>query len=379
MATEKRNAALEKLAASPLTEGSAALTFNLGNLHFETGDTGKAIAAYESALKQYPSFRRAHQNLALALVRENKLPEALGHLTEAIRLGDSSGSTYGLLGYCRLARQEYASALQAYRLAQVTEPDVPEWSAGIAQCLQNLDQKEEAAALLDEVIRKRPLEPSYAVLLSNILLDLDRPSAAAKALELPHRLELLSPDQTLLLADLHLRAGLPDPAKQAIAKAFAGEKKPSDDSVLRLITTASTRSDWPLVKDLLAKAETEKPSRAMRLATAGYLIASEENPASGTEILEKLVTEDPSAGNAILALAKQKAAAQPAAAELLFERATADPATAYEAHVELARLHVSESRYAEALKSIDAALALNPTDNLRTYRAALQKTLDASE
>lgn len=379
MAAEKRTTALEKLVASPLTEKSAALTFNLGNLHFETGETEKAIAAYESALKQYPSFRRAHQNLALALVREDKLPEALEHLTEAIRLGDSSGSTYGLLGYCRLARQEYASALQAYRLAQVTEPDVPEWSAGIAQCLQNLDQKEEAAALLDEVIRKRPLEPSYSVLLSNILLDLGQPSDAAKTLELPHRLDLLSPDQTLLLADLHLRAGLPDPAKQAIENAFSGENKPSNDPVLRLISTASSRADWPLVKDLLAKAETESPTRAMRLATAGYLIASGQNPVSGTEIMENLVSEDPTDGKAILSLAKQKADAQPAAAELLFERATADPATAYEANVEIARLQVSQSRYAEALKSVAAALALNPTESLRTYRTSLQQALSASE
>ena len=380
MAAEKRSTALEKLAASSLTEKSAALTFNLGNLYFETGEMEKAIAAYEAALKQYPSFRRAHQNLALALVREEKLPEALEHLTEAIRLGDSSGSTYGLLGYCRLARQEYASALQAYRLAQVTEPDVPEWSAGIAQCLQNLDQKEEAAALLDEVVRKRPLEPSYSVLLSNILLELNKPSAAAKALELPHRLDLLTPDQILLLADLHLRAGLADPAKQAIEKAFADEeKKPTDDPVLRLITTASSRSEWPLVKDLLEKAKTDKPSRAMRLATARYLIASEEDPAAGTEMLEKLVSEDPTDGTAILALAKQKSEAQPAAAELLFERATADPSTAYEAHVELARHHVSQSRYADALKSIDKALSLSPSESLRSYRAALQQALAATE
>lgn len=379
MAAEKRTAALEKLSSSPLTKNSAALTFNLGNLYFETGEIEKAIAAYESALKEYPSFRRAHQNLALALVREKKLEEALGHLTEAIRLGDSSGSTYGLLGYCRLAREEYASALQAYRLAQVTEPDVAEWSAGIAQCLQNLDQKEEAVALLDEVIRKRPLEPSYSVLQANILLDLGLSSAAAKALELPYRLDLLSPDQTILLADLHLRASLPDVAEQVIEKAFSNEQKPSTDSILRLIATASSQSDWPLVKGLLEKTEAENPSRELQLATANYLIASEENPSSGTEMLEKLVSEDPTDGRAILSLAKQQAEAQPTAAELLFERATADDSTAYEAHIELARLHVSQSRYPEAMKSTDAALALNPTEALRTYREALVQTISASE
>jgi tetratricopeptide (TPR) repeat protein len=165
MAAEKRDAALQKLASSNLTAKSPALTFNLGNLYFETGETEKAITAYRSALKDYPSFRRSHQNLALALVRQEKLPEALEHLTEAIRLGDSSGSTFGLLGYCRLARQEYASALQAYRTAQITEPDVADWKAGMAHCLQQTGAEQEAIALLDEVIAARPTESSYSTCL----------------------------------------------------------------------------------------------------------------------------------------------------------------------------------------------------------------------
>jgi len=380
MAAGDRAAALEKLQSSPLTGKSPALTFNLANLFFETGEMGKAIESYQSALKDYPSFRRAHRNLALAYVREKKLSEALPHLTEAIRLGDSEGSTYGLLGYCRLAREEYASALQAYRLAQVTEPDVAEWKAGIAQCLQHLDSKTEAAALLDEVIRQRPTEASYAVLQANIYLDLDQPEAAAKTLELPYRLGILAPDASLLLADLHLRADRKPATETVIQSAFSDPKtQPLIGAILRLISTASSRSDWPLVKSLLEKAG-EADSRPLRLAKARYLIASEEDPTSGAELLKKLTTQDPTDGQALIAYGKHLAGtSQPDNAELFLERATADPAAAYEAHIELARLHVSQSRYGDALKSIDTALALNPTDELRTYRAALQQTLSASE
>ena len=380
MAAGNRAGALEKIRSSPLTQTSPALTFNLANLLFETGENEKAIAAYESALKEYPSFRRAHRNLALALVRDNKLPEALDHLTEAIRLGDAEGSTYGLLGYCRLARKEFASALQAYRIAQVTEPDVAEWKAGVAQCLQETGAKEEAVALLDEVIALRPLEASYAVLLANIHLDLDHPDSAAKALELPYRLGVLPPDPTLMLADLHLRADRPDAAKAATDAAFAKETKPGTGAILRLIATASSQGDWPFAKDLLAKAETTEPSRAMNLAKARYLIDSEEDPAAGTKLLEKLVSEDPTDGTALLALARHHAdTGQPGSAELLLERATADSVSAYEAHVELVRLLVAQSRYAEALKSTDAALTLNPTEQLKNYRKALAATASAAE
>ncbi len=380
MAAENRTGALEKLRSSPLTEKSPALTFNLANLLFETGDNEKATTAYESALKEYPSFRRAHRNLALALVRDNKLPEALGHLTEAIRLGDAEGSTYGLIGYCRLGRKEFASALQAYRIAQVTEPDVAEWKAGIAQCLQETGAKEEAVALLNEVIALRPLEASYAVMLANIHLDLDQRDSAAKALELPYRLGILPPDPTLTLADLHLRADRQEAAKSATEKAFASETKPGTTSILRLISTASSLGDWPFAKDLLTKAETPEPTRAMNLAKARYLIDSEEDPAAGTKLLEKLVSEDPTDGTTLLALAKHHATTgQPGSAELLLERATADSASAYEAHIELVRLLVTQARYADALKSIDAALALNPTEQLKTYRKALAETASAAE
>lgn len=381
MASGKRDSALAKLKASSLTAKSPALTFNLGNLYFETGEIEKAAESYEAALKEFPSFRRAHKNLALAHIRSDELEKALEHLTEAVRLGDSDGSTYGMLGFCRLTREEYASALQSYRLAQVTEPDVAEWKAGIAQCLQALDAKDEAAALLDEVVRSRPTEPSYAVLLANIRLDLGQADLAAKALELPHRLGTLAPDPTLLLAELHLRADRKPAAEPVIASAFSSEEnKPTEPAVLRLITTASSLADWPLVKDLLEKATTENPSRALRLATASYLVASEENPEEGEKQLTTLTQEDPTDGEAILALTQHLTdTARHDEATLLLERATADPSTAYEAHIALARLQVSQSRYAAALKSIDAALALNSTESLRTYRAALQNTLEASQ
>ena len=381
MADNKRAAALEKLKTNELTRTSAALTFNLANLYFESGDTKNSIIAYAAALKTYPSFRRAHHNLALALVRENDLEKALNHLTEAIRLGDSEGSTYGLLGYCRLFREEYASALQAYRLAQVTEPNVAEWKAGTAQCLQHLGDKTEAITLLEEVIRQRPLEASYSILKANIHLDLDQADQAVKALELPFRLKLLSADPTLTLAGLHLRANRNTSAQTAIDIAFSDKAAlPSTSAVLRLIHTASSQENWKLVKSLLEQTKTVMPDRSMSIAKARYLIASNEDVAAGIALLNKLVQEDPTDGEALLTLAKHFTdTKQPGAAELLFERATADSSTAYEAYVELTRLHVAQSRYAEAIIAADKALTLNPTESLRSYRQALQQTLAAAE
>lgn len=379
MADGKRGAALEKLKGSALTEKSAALTFNLANLHFETGEIAAAVKGYRGAIEAYPSFRRAHRNLAVALVREGENDEALPHLVEALRLGDAEGTTYGMLGYIRLAREEWASALQAYRLAQVTEPEVAEWKAGIAQCLQYLDDPQQAIALLDEVIRQRPLEAVYAVLQANVFLGLERPDAAVKALELPARLGLLGGDHLLLLADLHLRASRRATAVSHIETAFELEEKPGKDAVLELVRSASARVDWPLAKELLGRIDGDETA-ATRLARVRFLIESGEDAARGAEELGKLLEDDPVNGQALLSLAKYLVGVdQVGRAELLLERATAEATSAFDAFVELTRLHVSQGRYGDALEALDAAIALNGTPELVAYREALKQTLLASE
>ena len=67
MADGKREEALKKIKDSSLTKKSPALQFNLGNLQFEEGEMDEAQKSFESAIKDYPSFRRAHRNLGLVL------------------------------------------------------------------------------------------------------------------------------------------------------------------------------------------------------------------------------------------------------------------------------------------------------------------------
>lgn len=380
MADDKRDEAIALLRGSELTRNSAALTFNLANLLLESGEIEEAVKSYQSAIRAYPSFRRAHRNLGLAQVRLEQWAEARTHLKEALRLGDAEGLTYGLLGYCHLADEEHASALQAYRMARLTEPEVAEWSAGIAQCLQQLGQRREALALLDEVIRKRPLEPSYAVLQANIHLELEQPDQAVKSLELPQRLGLLDPNATLLLAELHLRAGRLPQATRIMGLAFVdGQTQPSEASLLRLLEVALARQEWDLCKSLMDRLPEEGGGRALRLAQARYLIASGHDAESGAELLRTLTKEDPTDGQALLALANHLlAGGQPAAAELLYQRAATDEEWAFEAYSSLTRLHAGLARYGRALEALDTALTIQQDEALERYRGALEQVLEAA-
>jgi len=382
MENGRRTNAVEKLKGSGLTAKSAALTYNLGNLLFESGEDEEAEKAFRKAIGMYPSFRRAHRNLAMALVRSDRMDEALEPLLEAVRLGDASGATYGLLGYCRLRRGEWASALQAYRLAQVSEPEVPEWKAGVAQCLENLGGRAEAAALLDEVIRMRPAVASYAVLQARLLLDLDRPEDAVKTLELPRRLGTLDADGLLLLADLHLRAGRGNDAVAMVEQAFAPGPAPmaaaDPGRVISLIHLAMNVSEWDLSRALLEKVRTEDPSAALRRVEARYLIASEDDEARGEAILRELLKTDPTDAESLIALGQHLANGDRLDdAELLFQRATVVDTHAADAWIELARLYVASRRYERALEAVDKSLELRPAGALEAYRESLARLVEA--
>ena len=381
MAADKRKQALEKVKGSPLTAKSPALQFNLGNLSFEEGDLEAAKKAYESAIQAYPSFRRAHRNLGMVLVREGEEELALKHLLEAMRLGDSDGATYGLVGFCRVHQGEWASALQAYRMAQLSQPESVEWKAGVAQCLQHLGARAEAVAMLDEVIRQRPQESSYALLQASMLIELERSEDAIKTLELPRRLGRLDGDGLLLLSDLYLRAGRIDGVAGLVDEAFAAEKKPSLDQVLHTVASAMRMQAWGIAGSLIEKAQPDEGDapKKLRRASARLDIESERDIERGAQVLRELIAENPGDGEALLALGRYLVPRDSGEAELLLERAAVVSEVAVDAWVELARLRVDQRRYAAALKAVDEALVLRPGGALEGYRESLARLAEAAE
>lgn len=379
MSQGKRDQALKTLASHELTEASPALTYNLANLYFEVGEIDQSITAYQKAIKEYPSFRRAHRNLAMALIQKNQLSEALPHLTEALRLGDADGTTYGLLGYCWIHKKEFASALQAYRMAGITEPHVAEWKAGIAQCLQEFGNKEEAVSLMQEVVAMRPEEGSYSLLLSQLQLADGQSAEAQKSLEFAHRIGSLSADGILLLAEFYLFETRAEEAKNLLNLAFQKELKPSISAIVNLSNKAIHQNQWPLMKTVLSEAKQYVDSSLLKRAEARYLILSEQDPAAGASILESLIGNDPTDAASLFALAQYKIQKQELDhAELLLERASVDPDHAHNALIELAKIRVQTSRFMEAVQSLDSALKIQFSESIEKYRQAVKAAADAA-
>lgn len=243
----------------------------------------------------------------------------------------------------------------------------------------------EAVALLDEVVRERPAEASYALLRADILLGLGRAGEAAAALDLLRRLGSLDGDGHVLLATLHLRGGREQLADAAVDAAFGGDAKPSVARALAAMREAVDRKAWEIARQLgtrigaVLTAEQQAERRGWERLGARILIEADEDAAAGAAKLGTLLAEDPLDGESLLVLGKLRAREdRREEAELLLQRATRSDDFAHEAWIEIARVRVDQRRYPEALEAIDEALVLRQSTELASYREALAGLAEAA-
>lgn len=386
MAAGKRKEALAKLKSSALIKSSAAITFNAGNIQFELGELESAAEFYQRALKIFPSFRRAHRNLGFAYARTDVWEKAMPALEEAIKLGDQDGATYGQLAYGRMQKDQYASALQAYRLAQITQPESIDWKAGVAQCLQHLQRNEEALALIEEVITARPKEVSYYLLQSSIQLSMDRIDDAMTNLELVRRLGKLDAENHLLLANLHLRSGSSKLARPVMLAAIGMDEKPPLTAALNVLEFITQTQDWKLARefaDAIAEAWPEvkdsKLAHKQKRLRALIDIDSGESPKRGAGVLAELIGNDPLDAASLILLARYRITEKRyQEAEMLLQQAARIEGHEYQARLELAKLHVATHRYDDALKELKLVLKIRSTDSVQSYRDAIEMLAEAA-
>ena len=113
-----------ELARKGLTQQSnAAFDFLLGSLYYTQNDYRNAATYLQSALQKFPDFRRAHRNLALIHIQQERYDPAIRHLLRVIELGGGDGQSYSMLAYAYLNTEHYQSALSAYQLARMFLPN----------------------------------------------------------------------------------------------------------------------------------------------------------------------------------------------------------------------------------------------------------------
>lgn len=363
-------------------ESNAAFDFLLGSLAYQMDRLSDAQRWMESAIRKFPSFRRAYRTLALIHVREDRFVEAIEPLRKVISLGGGDGQSYGLLAYCQLSEENYRSALSAYGMARMFDADSLDFKRGEAHCLLMLQNYREAIGLFEELIREHPQETEFWLLQANAWLALEQYDRAITNLEMVRSLGKASVDSLYLLGDLYIREDIPQLALQAYLAVLPQSRDIQLDKALRALGYFSERAYLREAKLYLDQIRQRLGSKMpvndrIRLELAeAFLLQQRGEYQASIELLLPIVNAEPLNGDALIRLAESYQATEDyERAEFYLERATSVPEKQVEALVGLARLAVHRGALREALPFLRKAQSLKPQPHVAQYIEQIERAM----
>ncbi len=368
------SAAAQRLESEVNENSSAAMIFVLANLYLQSQDTDKAKQYYQQAIKKYPSYRRAHKNLALVLLQDQELEQAQDHIHEAIELGEKDGRLYGLLGYIYLNRGDYLAAESAYTEAILQQPKVKDWKLGLARSLLGMEKYAESSAIFQSLIEEDPNNAQYWLLQVNTYLGLGQPSRAVANLEILRRMGKAKPTSIKLLGDIYMNMKMYD-----LAISTYGELIETDSAgqyfepAMRIGQMLVQLQEYERAQAMLEVIESsysgiDKEQQLSVKVLQAKVVRTQGKIDEAIATLEEIITMDALNGDALLELASiyQK---KDQIEEAVFNYEMAAKIEGYEATalVEHARMLVAQKRYAEAVPLLKESLNYKDDPRIVTF------------
>jgi len=358
----------------------AVFDFLLGNLYYQTEQLDRAEKALERALEGFPNFRRAYRTLGLVYVRTDRFERAAKAWMQVIALGGGDAQSYGMLAYSRLTREQYESALAAYKRARMFEPESVDFRRGEAQCLLRIGEPERAAALFDELLADAPGTADYWRLQANAYLDLGRRDDAAANLEVVRAMGATTAASLRLLGDIYLRQKNHRLALRRYQAALRRAEQPDFEQAIRPLDHLANRGLWAEAEQYLGSLREQLPDdlpaeQASRLDVAEAGLALDRNePKRARDLLRPIAEAEPLNGQALLLFAEAlKRTGDKEKAAFYLERARSVPEFETDALEALGKLEVSRGNHEQALKHLRAAYERNARPALERYIEAVEE------
>jgi tetratricopeptide (TPR) repeat protein len=151
---------------------------DLGNALLQVGRIPEAIGHYEQALRISPDSPEAHNNLGFALKQTGRTQEALGHYEHALRVKPDYAEAHYNLGIALGQVGRISEAIEHLEQAVRIKPDYAEAHNDLGNALLQVGKDQEAIEHLEQALR---IKPDYAEVHCNLgvaLARLGRPQAA---------------------------------------------------------------------------------------------------------------------------------------------------------------------------------------------------------
>ena len=334
------------------------------------------------ALEQFPSLRRSWRTLALGYVQINALQKAVQPLLKVIQLGGGDAQSYGLLAYAYLNAEKYESALAAYRMARMFDPDSFDVRRGQAICLLQTHQLQSAIALFDELILESPKEASFWMAQANAFISANQKGQAIANLQLLADLDEANWESLQLLGNLYLNQNLTTLALDAYSSAFQKHAPKEAIDAIRPLNYLLDRGLYKEAKtyhDLISNSfQTELDDtsrRSLRMAHAKIEINVGDRE-QAVHTLRKAIREDPMDGASLLLLGKYYFDVQMYEEAIYhLERASSVKNTQVDALIALGQLEVKRGNLEAALSSLRKAEQVDANTNLKRFIESIERAL----
>ncbi len=370
------------------SSSSATILFVRGNLYFQSDQLDQAAADYIEAIRRFPEFRRAHQNLGLIYLQQANFAAAAQSLGRAIELGESSGRTFGLLGYSYFNLENHIAAENAYRQALMLDPANKDWTLGLAQALMALEDYAAAGSLMEGLLQENPDSADQWLFLVNVNLNLDRPEQAAAILEIVRLRGQATTANLELLGNIYLNqedfALALDVYQEMLSKSDALPQPEVPINVASILVRYGANAEAKVILERVEASYGEDLERKQRLQVWNVLAQiarAEYDNESAATLLGQILEEDPANGGALIEMASYQAdSGNLDRAYLMLERA--QRLNDYEAAALRLKgqLLVREGKYREAADALDLAFSLNPEDRrLGDYLAEVKRAAELSQ
>jgi protein O-mannosyl-transferase len=158
---------------------------NIGVIYEHGGDSAKAIAEYEEALRFNAEYAGAQNNLGSILSRTpGRMNEAVAHLQEALRIQPDFAAAHNNLGIVWYSSGRPKEAIAEYQETLRYNPDFADAHNNLANALRKIDRMDEAIMEYREAIRLMPNDAEFHFNLAGALLRIPgRENEAAAELE----------------------------------------------------------------------------------------------------------------------------------------------------------------------------------------------------
>ena len=357
----------------------------LGNIYVRLGKAAQAEKQFESAIKGFPNFQRAWNDLGTLRYVNNDFAGAAEALAKSIELGSGDSQTYGALAYCQSQLGSFEAAEMSYNLALVTDANNADWLEGKAQVLMEMGKESEAVRVLRELLRRDPGKIDYWLLQANNWLAAGEPLKAARSLEIARDFGKLDAEAVFLLGNIYLNAGLVDKAVgefRAIIES-GGEIRPL--IALRVARRLLREDRIDDARALFAKtggvgAGWESGDRVRFAVMQADLAIASGNTEAALGGLEDALKIDPLSSQLLVKLAGLYAGAEERAkAYYLLERLPEDAEGRHQALVLKSQLLVEDEQFREAERALRQALAIRTSEALTVFYDQVNAIAKAAE